>query len=82
MLYLKRGIIIRLVLSTEDAITKTNIGVAAQTAPVGFDDRFVLSLPQARIYLTKPDEAHLAMLRNKLLNDGVVHLPIHVFEVS
>lgn len=69
-------------MSTQDAIINSNATAPAQGPPAWDSSTFELSKPQARIFLTKPDEAHLAMLRNKLLNDGVVHLPIHVFEGS
>lgn len=63
LLYLKRGLLIRLNLSLDQSEFPTKLAAGA----IDLVESIVLTNPQARIFYTKPDEAHAAMLRDRLI---------------
>lgn len=77
LLYLKRGMLIRLNLNTTNAMTSLH---SARTAINANATYYTLYEPQARIFYTKPDDAHITMLKDKLLRQGQVEFPIHCWE--
>ena len=78
LMYLKRGLLIRLNLSIDHPLFPLKLEGGAMVN----GDRVLLSQPQARIFYTKPDEAHSAMLRDRLITQGSVVFPAYVFEGS
>lgn len=85
LIFIKRGLTIRLNLSLDYNGGVPHAFVNLSPSGAGYTEtgkiiRF--EQPRAKHFFIKPDEAHLAMLRQKLEMDGVVRIPVRVFEGS
>lgn len=67
-------------LSPKSQIKTTRLSEGAN--PIEEIKSFSLTQCQAWIYYSKPSESHLAMLRDKLLANGVMHSPCYIWSGS